>query len=99
MASHWRMNVNATKFNNFDLRSLEGALVCLCRTLTGGRFVGTSPAWPSLGQEAHRLDTIARTPDDDDSLWRLERYLRKPLLALQHPNDFPLEARVLHLGG
>jgi hypothetical protein len=53
---------------------------------------------PSLGQEAHRLDTIGPHTDDDDSLWRLERYLRGPLLALQHPNDFPLEARALHLG-
>jgi hypothetical protein len=51
---------------------------------------------PSLGQEAHRLDAMARTPNDDCSLWRLERHLRGPLLALQYPNELPLEARALH---
>ena len=52
----------------------------------------------SLQQEGHRLDTMVRTPDDDDSLWRLERHLVLPILSIHHPNDLPLEARALHLG-
>jgi hypothetical protein len=29
------------------------------------RFGKTNLAWASLGLEAHRLDTMAHTPDDD----------------------------------
>jgi hypothetical protein len=61
-------------------------------------FGGKSLDWASLGHESHSLDTMAHTLDDDNFLWRLERHLRGPILALHHPNDFPLEARALHLG-
>jgi len=38
--------------------------------LVGGRFGRTSLAWASSGIEAHRLDTMSHTLDDDASLWR-----------------------------
>jgi hypothetical protein len=63
------------------------------------KFGRTSLAWASLGLESHRMDTMADTPNDDGSLWRLEKHLGGPFLALHHTNDLPLESRVPHLGG
>jgi hypothetical protein len=59
----------------FDLRSLEGVFIVFAGPCLVDSFGGTSLAWASLGHEAHRMDTMARTPDDDESLWRLERHL------------------------
>jgi hypothetical protein len=42
---------------------------------------------------------MAHTPDDDGGLWRLERHLGGPFLAIHHPNDLPLEAKTAHFGG
>ena len=81
----------------FDLRSLEGALVCLCKALLMDVLEEQAQLGTSLGQEAHRLGVMAHTSDDDDSLWRLERHLIGPILSLHHPNNLPLEARALHL--
>jgi hypothetical protein len=58
----------------FDLRSLEGVFIVFAGPCLVDSFGGTSLAWASLGHEAHRMDTMTRTPDDDDSLWRLERH-------------------------
>jgi hypothetical protein len=83
----------------FDLRPLEGAFIVFAGPCLVDSFGRTSLAWASLGHEAHRLDTMAHTLEMMMvSLWRFERHLRGPILALHHPNDFPLEARVLHLG-
>jgi hypothetical protein len=56
-------------------------------------------AWDSLGLEAHKLDTMARTLDDDDSLWRPERFLEVPHPFPYYPNVFPLEAKTSHFKG
>jgi hypothetical protein len=47
-------------------------------------FVRTSLAWASLGLEAHMLDTMARTLDDDN-FWRPQRHLGGPHLAPTSP--------------
>jgi hypothetical protein len=49
-----------------NLRPLEGAFIVFAGPFLVDSFGGTSLAWASLGHEAHRLDTIARTLDDDD---------------------------------
>jgi hypothetical protein len=59
----------------FDLRSLEGIFIVFAGPCLVDNFGRTSLAWASLGHEAHRMDTMAHTPDDDDNLWRLERHL------------------------
>jgi hypothetical protein len=63
------------------------------------RFGRTSLAWAFFGLEAHMMDTMAHTRDDDDRLWILERHLGGPFLSLHHLNNLPLEARAPHLGG
>jgi hypothetical protein len=60
-------------------------------------FRGISLDWAYLGHESHGLDTMAHTPDDDGSLWRVERHHGGPILAIHHHNDLPLEDRALHL--
>jgi hypothetical protein len=87
-----------THHDAFDLRSLEGTFIVFVGPCLVDNCGGTSLAWDSLGNESHKLDTMAHTPYDDDSIWRLERHLREPTLSLHHPNDFPMEARALHLG-
>jgi hypothetical protein len=82
----------------FDLRPLDGAFIVFAGPFLVDSFGRTSLAWASLGHEAHRLDTMAHTLDDDGNLWRFERHLRGSLLPIHHPNDLPLEARALHLG-
>ena len=65
------MDILLTSFTHhdaFDLRSLEGAFIVFIGPCLVDNFGGTSLAWASLGHEVHRLDTMARTPDDDDSL-------------------------------
>jgi hypothetical protein len=52
----------------FDLISLEGVFIVFVGPWLVDNFGGTCLAWASLGHEAHRLDTMARTPDDDGSL-------------------------------
>jgi hypothetical protein len=54
-----------------DLRSLEGIFIVFAGPYLVDSFGGTSLAWATLGYEAHRLNTMAWTPDDDGSLWRL----------------------------
>jgi hypothetical protein len=63
-------------------------------------FEGTSLGWASLGHEAHRLDTMAHTPDDEDCLWRLERHLRVLSYPFITPMTFlwRLECYILGLG-
>jgi hypothetical protein len=39
------------------------------------RFGRKILAWASLELEAHRMDTMSHTSDDDGSLWRLDRHL------------------------
>jgi hypothetical protein len=65
--------------------------------LVDGHFGEKAQLEPSLGKESHRLDVMVHTPNDYCSLWRLERHLIGPLLSIQHPNTFSLEARELHL--
>ena len=38
-----------TCHDTFDLRPLEGTLICLCKTLFDGQFGGTSPSWAFIG--------------------------------------------------
>jgi hypothetical protein len=45
-----------THHDAFDLRSLEGVSICLCRTQLVDNFGRTSLAWASMGLEAHMLD-------------------------------------------
>jgi hypothetical protein len=42
------------------------------------RFGIMSLEWAYVGLEAHMLDTMAHTLDDDDKIWRLERRLEGP---------------------
>jgi hypothetical protein len=56
----------------FGLISLEGVFIVFAGPCLVNSFGGTNLAWASLGHEVHRMDTMAHTPDDDDSLWRLE---------------------------
>ena len=71
-----------THHDAFDLRSLEGVFIVFVGPCLVDRFGRTSLAWASLGLEAHRLDTMAHTMDDDVILWRLERHLGGSILAL-----------------
>jgi hypothetical protein len=60
------MKCNFTCHDTFDLRPLEGTLICLCRTLLGERFGGTILAWPFIGvgipqvgcHDLHTLEVI-----------------------------------------
>jgi hypothetical protein len=55
-----------THHDAFELRSLEGVFIVFAGPCLVDIFGRTSLAWASLGLEAHRLDTRAHTPDDDD---------------------------------
>ena len=57
-----------THHDAFELRSLEGVFIVFAGPCLVDIFGRTSLAWASLGLEAHRLDTMDRTPDDDDIL-------------------------------
>jgi hypothetical protein len=50
----------------FQLRSLEGKFIIFAGPWLVDIFGRTRLAWACLGLEAHRLDTRAHTPDDDD---------------------------------
>jgi hypothetical protein len=54
---------------------VEGVFILFVGPCLVDNFGGASLAWASLGHESHRLDTMARTSDDDGILWRLERHL------------------------
>jgi hypothetical protein len=56
----------------FDLRSLECVFIIFIGPFPVDSFGGTILDWASSGHEAHRVDTMSRTLDDDDNLWRLE---------------------------
>jgi hypothetical protein len=50
---------------------LEGVFIVFVGPFLVDSFGGTSLAWDSLGPKAHRMDTMAYTMDDDDSLWSI----------------------------
>jgi len=58
----------------FDLISLEGVFIFFAGPSLVDNFGRTSLCWASLGHEAHNVDTMACTPDDDENLLRLERH-------------------------
>jgi hypothetical protein len=81
-----------THHDAFDLISLEGVSICLCKTQLVDNFGGTNLAWASMGLEAHRLDTMAHIQMMNTCLWIPRRHHGGPKLS-PTPNDLPKKAK------